>query len=100
MMEDDVEGSEQHQTKIDCATLSTPCVNCPDQCTRPILSTMNVKVKEINDIILNSIVGRLHELRSTDAADTEKDDHLHVDVPLLNQDTSKGVLRSDQCASS
>jgi len=63
-----------------------------DQCSkRAILSTLNSNVKEINDLVLNSLDGRLYELRSADVVEKEDDDGLDVDVQLLNQSTSKGV---------
>jgi hypothetical protein len=58
---------------------------------RSILSTLNVNVKEINRLVLNSCDGRIHELRSADTVEKEDDDGLDVDVQLLNQATGKGV---------
>ncbi|XP_054281411.1 uncharacterized protein LOC128999079 [Macrosteles quadrilineatus] len=58
---------------------------------RSILSTINVNVKEVNEIVLDSLGGRLYELRSADSVDVEADDGMDVDVQLLNKATGKGV---------
>ncbi|XP_054274704.1 uncharacterized protein LOC128994295 [Macrosteles quadrilineatus] len=58
---------------------------------RAILSTMNVNVRNINDIVLNTSSGVVHVLRSADTVDKENDDGMDVDVHLLNQATGKGV---------
>ncbi|KAG8295416.1 hypothetical protein J6590_080865, partial [Homalodisca vitripennis] len=69
-------------------TLPTPTVYSIELNLLPRISTFAVsdvplldirklmKVKEIIVIILDSVDGRLHDLRSTNSVDTENDDHL------------------------
>lgn len=52
----------------------------------------NMKVKEINDQILNSLVGHLHELRSANNMDNENIFHTVEDVQLIHQAIRRCVL--------
>ncbi|XP_046407444.1 uncharacterized protein LOC124172080 [Ischnura elegans] len=70
-----------------------PCVlSQPELCAkRAILSTLNVNVKEINELVLDSYEGCLHELRSADSVYKEDDEGLDVDIQLLNKASGKGI---------
>ncbi|XP_046389348.1 uncharacterized protein LOC124158205 [Ischnura elegans] len=71
-----------------------PCVlSQPELCAkRAILSTLNANVKEINDLVLDSSDGCIHELRSADSVCKENDnDGLDVDFQLLHQATGNGI---------
>ena len=62
--------------------------------TRAILAPLIANVKEVNELILNSLEGNLHELLSADSVSREGDnenDGLYVDIDLLHQATAKGV---------
>ncbi|XP_034250189.1 uncharacterized protein LOC117650717 [Thrips palmi] len=58
---------------------------------RAILATLNNNVNVINDIILASLTGQLHELISYDEVDKEADDGFEVDEETLHQARGKGV---------
>ncbi|XP_034236438.1 uncharacterized protein LOC117642399 [Thrips palmi] len=64
----------------------------PDECAkRAILAPLNVNVSEINNIVLDMLIGPIHEMLSYDSTEKETDDPLEADVDLLNQASAKGV---------
>ncbi|XP_034236354.1 uncharacterized protein LOC117642372 [Thrips palmi] len=58
---------------------------------RAILATLNTNIRAINDVILHSLHGTLHELLSYDEVDKEADDGFDVDEETLHQTRAKGV---------
>jgi ATP-dependent DNA helicase PIF1 len=58
---------------------------------RAILATLNVNVRAINDVILDSLPTRQHELLSYDEVDKDTDDGFYVDQDTLHEARGKGV---------